>query len=341
MYVMSAALGASVNVGLGHRHFAAIVAVVRGDSVSPPKLTGYAPIADVFHPVEISIFKSLGDKLGFFGTHRFDCRLCKRLHLDEPLLGHERFHRFAATIASADVVRVRLDFHHKSERGQILDYRLSCGESVHSLILAGVFVHKSVLADNLNHGQVVAQAEFEVVGVVRRRDFNRARTEADFAIIVRNDGYFSVRKRKFDEFADVFRHFLVFGVDRNRRVAEHSFGTRRRNDDCVVLAYDGILVIPKIGLLFFVFDLCVAERGVTMRTPVDYAVSSVNQTFFVVTYKRFQNRVRAVFVHSESGLRPVARNAECLLLLDDSSAVLLFPRPSALQESFSADVVFA
>ena len=296
--MMSAALGTSVNRRFGNDHFAAIVAIVRRDSVSPPKLTRYTPIADVFHPVEIRLFKPFGNELA--PADRPDGRLGKRLHFDKPLLRHERFNRFAATIASAHVVRIRLDFHHKTERRQIFDDGFSCRKSVHALILACVLVHKSVFADDLDDGQIVTQTEFEVIGIVRGGDLHCASAESDFAIIVRNDGDFPVRERKFDGFAHVLCHLFVFGIDGNGGVAEHGFGTSGCNHDCVVLTYDRVLIIPKIGLLLFVFHFSVAERSVAMRTPVDYAVASVNKSFFVIAYKRIQNRIGAVFVHCES-----------------------------------------
>ena len=77
-----------------------------------------------------------------------------------------------------------------------------------------------------------------------------------------------------------------------------------------------------------------------MRTPVDYAVATVNQSFLVVTHECVENRRRAVFVHCKGFFRPVAGSAETFELFDYSSAVLFFPRPCAFEEPVSAYVGF-
>ena len=79
--------------------------------------------------------------------------------------------------------------------------------------------------------------------------------------------------------------------------------------------------------LFRVFDFRVRKRGLTARTPVNYSLSLINQTFFVQINEIFFYRSRTFFVHSERQTRPVARRAERFELLDDPSAILIFPCP--------------
>ena len=79
--------------------FAAVLAVPGRDPVTPPKLTGDTPVTDILHPVEINLIKAFGDKLGLAVLDRLDCRLGKRLHFHEPLLGNSRLNNGMTTVA--------------------------------------------------------------------------------------------------------------------------------------------------------------------------------------------------------------------------------------------------
>ena len=60
---MTAALRANVNVLTGNYGMSAVVAVERGNSVTPPKLTGDAPVLRILHPVEVVFVESFGNEL--------------------------------------------------------------------------------------------------------------------------------------------------------------------------------------------------------------------------------------------------------------------------------------
>ena len=70
---------------LRNHHFAAVVAVERGYAVTPPKLAGYAPIANIVHPIKVILFKSIGHELDVAVLYRLDSRLGKLVHLYKPL----------------------------------------------------------------------------------------------------------------------------------------------------------------------------------------------------------------------------------------------------------------
>src|SRR5699024_2514188 len=110
------ALGAKRVLVLGDDHLAAVIAVKRGYSVSPPQLTGYAPVAYVLHPVEIVLFKPLRNKLYVLRPHRLYSGLSKVSHLDKPLKRHPRLYGCSAAVACADVVLVILYPHKISSR---------------------------------------------------------------------------------------------------------------------------------------------------------------------------------------------------------------------------------
>ena len=77
-----------------------------------------------------------------------------------------------------------------------------------------------------------------------------------------------------------------------------------------------------------------------MRTPVNHSVASVNQILFVKTDKDLTYSLAAALVKSKSFSVPIARRAHLFKLLDNSSAVLLFPFPSSFKKFISAQILF-
>ena len=138
---LTSALGTNVNAYLRYGHFAAIVAVIRGDSVSPPKLTGYTPIFNILHPVEIYLTKSGRNEFHLLFLYDVYSGFCKRLHFDKPLFADYRLNRGVASVTLADVVLIILNLYHISLRMQIFAYTLSRLRSVQSAITSCVFVH--------------------------------------------------------------------------------------------------------------------------------------------------------------------------------------------------------
>ena len=55
----AAALGAFLRYRFCHHDLAALITVIRRDPVSPPELTGDAPVADALQPVQVGFVKAL------------------------------------------------------------------------------------------------------------------------------------------------------------------------------------------------------------------------------------------------------------------------------------------
>ena len=62
--------------------------------VSPPKLPADAPILNVFEPMQVSLFPSLGKEFDMTVLNRLLCFLHPRV-FEKPLLGQPRFDRYA------------------------------------------------------------------------------------------------------------------------------------------------------------------------------------------------------------------------------------------------------
>ena len=86
MNMGAAALRALVGSSSCNGYLAAIVAIPRGDAVTPPELTGNAPVADILEPMEIDLFKTLRHELCLAVLDSVDSGTREGLHADEPLL---------------------------------------------------------------------------------------------------------------------------------------------------------------------------------------------------------------------------------------------------------------
>ena len=68
---------------------------------------------------------------------------------------------------------------------EVGDYFSACIETIHALIRGGsIFVDCGVDRENIDLGQVVSQADFIVVEVVRRRDLDASGAELGVYIVV-------------------------------------------------------------------------------------------------------------------------------------------------------------
>ena len=124
--------------------------------MSPPQLTGYAPIPYVFHPVEINFFKARGHKIDLAVPHALYRPLCKRFHFYKPLLAHDRLNRSFAAVALPDVVGIILYF---DKLPQLVHF----GNHLFARFLAGkplkhtarFFVHRAVVVHDAQDFKIV------------------------------------------------------------------------------------------------------------------------------------------------------------------------------------------
>ncbi len=67
--------------------------------VSPPDLSGNAPIFYVFQPVKINFLESSGNKFHLPAFYRFDCLIGENIHFQEPLFGGNGFDQRMTPVA--------------------------------------------------------------------------------------------------------------------------------------------------------------------------------------------------------------------------------------------------
>ena len=172
---LPSAVRAPGRVLAAHHRLSAVVAIPRRNPVSPPELTRNAPIADIFEPVEINLFKALGHKLRLFLLHGLNGRSRQRLHIHKPLDGHTRFDHRTAAVAGADVVLERLHLQQEALLLQILQNGLAAFRNGHPLILAAQLVHVPVIRRDGDNLQLMTAAHLKVVRIVGRGNLHRSR----------------------------------------------------------------------------------------------------------------------------------------------------------------------
>ena len=226
----TAALRAGVHIGLGNGHFTAVLTVERRNAVTPPQLTGNAPVVYVLHPAQIGLGEAVGHELGLALVDNVHSRLCERRHLDEPLRRGHRLNSRAAAVAGADVVFVVLDLNEVAAFLEVLNNRLAALVAVHALVLAAVCVDGRVLVEHENLLEVVALTHLEVVRVVARRNLDTAGAELHVNVLVAEDRDLAVHDREDAGLADQVLVALVVRVDRDAGIAHEGLRTGGRND---------------------------------------------------------------------------------------------------------------
>ena len=82
--------------------FSAIIAVVCRNPMSPPQLSGNAPVLDILQPVRVCFFKVLRHEIQIVSLH--DLKRCLRhlVHLHKPLRLEHRLNRRVAAVVRSD-----------------------------------------------------------------------------------------------------------------------------------------------------------------------------------------------------------------------------------------------
>ena len=187
-------------------------------------------------------------------------------HADEPLLGHDVFHRGIVALMDADGLSDLLRAQHQSGRTQCLhggDSRLRHGKTCKR---TGQLRHASVAIDRLLQGKVMRTPPLDVGGVAEGAAHDRARTLLRIGACVLQHRYVEVEEGHAHPFSDQFFEARVAGVDEYGDTGGKQF--RPSGGDRKVLAVRP----PKregdeLTLTFQIVHLGLRNRGVAGGTP--------------------------------------------------------------------------
>ena len=307
--------------------------------MAPPQLATHAPRLDVAHPLVIRVLPLLGHEHRMALFDRFDGRLGERRRVDVPLVGQPGLQRHARAVAVRDHVRVRLDLLEQTQALHLRHDRLARAVALHAPEALGhVARDVRVLVEDVDHGELMAAADFEVVEVVRGRDLDGTRPLLGIGILVRDDRNAASDDRQDRVLADQILESRIVRMHRDARVAQHGFGPRRRHDDvAVAFAFDRVLEVPELALDLPLLDFQVGNRRVQLGVPIDQALVAINQPLSVQFDEHLAHGARKPLVHREAFARPIGRGAQTAQLARDRPAAFAFPRPGFLEELVAPD----
>ncbi len=102
--------------------------------MAPPQLAADAPVLDVLHPLEIGLGPVLRHETNAAVLHALDRGLGERRDAHIPLIGEPRLEHRVATIATRNLVRVRLDLLDQAQRLEVGDDLLARDETIQAAI---------------------------------------------------------------------------------------------------------------------------------------------------------------------------------------------------------------
>ncbi len=241
----------------------------------------------------------------------------------------------------ADRMHVPVGFFDQPAVREVFDQLLAALEAVQSFVGSGRGVHNPVIVHDVDRLQVVAQADFKVVRVVRRSDFHATGSEFGFDIFICNHRNFSAENGKNQRFADQILVAFIARADGHGHIAEHRLRAGGGNDHPALFAFDRVANVIERPFGFDMLAFFIRQGRGTARAPVDNPVSPVNQSFLVQPAEHFLHRPAEAFIHGEAFTIPVAGTSQFFQLVDNGAAIVLLPRPDLFQKGFALKIVAA
>ena len=221
-------------------------AIIDRDAVPPPYLPRYAPVADILHPIQIHLSPSLRVKLYLAFFHRVYRRLCERFHLYEPLEREIRLHCGVTPVAMADCVLMCLCLYEEIFICQLLEDGFTRLKSIHARKMSGVLIHFPVRSYDFQGLKVVTLRDIEVVGVMRRRDFDSACAKFFIHEIVRDYLDLAPDQGQNQLFPDKLFVSLIFWIYCDCDITQHCLGPGRGDYYSVVRRQSFVVSFKRI-----------------------------------------------------------------------------------------------
>ena len=109
-----------------HYDFTALIAVISGDSVSPPELTADTPVADIVRPVIVNFLHTLRNQPDLTIFHCFHRRPYQFIHLHKPLFLNQRLNRCLTAVMGSHIMGIVFDTYQKPFLLQLFHNLLPC-----------------------------------------------------------------------------------------------------------------------------------------------------------------------------------------------------------------------
>ena len=279
--------------------------------MSPPQLSGDAPVFDVLHPVAVGVFVFGGIEFYLVVHYRLQCDLGEMFHFEKPLHREFRLDDDIGTLGISHFIVIVFDFFEQSCFFEVYGDLFPHVETVLTYIHAAGFTDCSVVVENIDDGQIIFFAQHIVVYVVGRGNFQAARSEFDVYIVVHNDGYGTAYQRNDDPFPFEIAVTRVVGIDAYSGITENRLRTCRGDNDIFIgLTLDHVAEVVELAVFFFIDHLFVRECRESLRVPVYHAYTAVDKSLVEEVDKYFDDTAAAGLVHRKGCAVPVARSPQ-------------------------------
>ena len=331
------------HIGARHERFlraGRVVAVPHGHAMAPPDLARDVPVADAFQPIHVHGFPTVGQNAQLAAAQHVERLIGERAHAHEPLVGQARLDHGVAAVAVTHRVGVGLDLHQRSRR---LEQRDDGGAGLGTIqprqrgrhTAGGVFhfTHDALGIDDDRHGQAVALAHLEVVGIVCGGDLHGTGAERRVGVRIGDDRNAHAVDRQYHLLADHREIAFVLRVHGDRHVAEHRFRARGGHGNRLRrVVGERVLQVVQFARCVGELRLFIRQRGAAARAPMDDAMAFVHEAVFVQAHERFAYRLRESGGERVGGARPVGARSDRFELIQDLAAGVLHELGHLLHE---------
>ncbi len=213
---------------------------------------------------------------------------------------------------------VILHFNQSAFRLKILNDLFAAFIAVHTAVFAPALGNMAVIRHNIYDLQIMTEADFIVIRIMRGCDLYNAGAELNVHIIIGNNRNLSVHDRQNQRFADDILIAVIIWIYGNRRIAEHGLRPCGGKLNIAAAIFKRITQMPEMACLILVLHFRVRNRGFAVRAPVYHSFALIDQTFIVEIYKDFLNGFGTAFVHRETFPVPITGRAHFFKLFYDS-----------------------
>ena len=257
--------------------------------MTPPELTGNAPVSYVVKPVHIHLSEAVGYEAERSVFVYLYGGLCQLVHPYEPLELYHRLNDLIASFMHAYGVSNVLNAYKKPQILKFLNNELPCLVPVHTLVFSAVGVDRSVIVEDVDLRKVMAFAHLIVVRIVGGCYFNYAGTEFHINVGIAYDGNFLVDDGQNSRLSDEMLISVVRGINGNGRISEHGFRTCGGKLKEIVRSGDGIFYVPEMSGHIDMVDFRVGNCCLAFRAPVYELFSPVDIAFVIEADERLKN----------------------------------------------------
>ena len=177
----------------------------------------------------------------------------------------------------------------------------------------------------------MALANLKVIGVMGRGNLHASGSKLLIHIMIGNDRNLPSHQRKDQGLSDQILIPFILRVYCYRRITQKRL--RPGGGDLYkasLFPLHRIVDVPEEAVLLLVLHLCIGDRSLTYRTPINNAGSFIDQSLLIQLDKYLLHRIGTPFIHGETLPVPICGGTHLLKLAYDTSAVFFLPLPGLL-----------